>query len=483
MGRYRKTCKPNRKRNDIAIPLAINYPLTSMNEIESSISGFNRRDFLKGSSFAALMAMMGGVELVAQPAPAPAAEAAPIKKVKVAVIGLGTWGREILDQLGRIKQAEVAVICDNYAAMMRRSTSKAPGAAMVEDYKAVLANKDVQAVIIATGTHQHKDIALEAMKAGKHVYCEAPLAHTVEDAKAIALEAKNLVGKIFQPGLQFHSDPQRRFLLPFIRTGALGKSIMSRAQWNKKTSWRSASPNPEREKELNWRLNQATSPGLIGEVGIHALEQATWFLNLQPTAVTGFGSNILWKDDGRDIADTAEVVIECAGGFRMKYSASLASSFDSESELLYGTDATVLMRDSKAWMFKEVDAPLLGWEVYAKKENFYKESGIVLTTGGSKQANLGSSGEAAAPPPALLYALENFLGNCAEITAQVEDFTSTYGTADKKALAENLATIKFLRDAADATEGYAATVLAIKANEAVVKGTRLELKKELFELA
>lgn len=453
-----------------------------MNEIETNSPGFNRRDFLKGSSFAALMTMMGGIELVAQPAPAPAETAAPIVKIKVAVIGLGTWGREILDQLGRLKQAEVVALCDNYPAMMRRSSSKAPGAAQVPDYKAILDNKDIQAVIIATGTHQHKDICLAALKAGKHVYCEAPLAHTIEDAKAIALEAKQIVGKVFQPGLQYHSDPQRRFLLPFIRTGALGKPVMAHAQWHKKTSWRASSPSPEREKELNWRLSQATSPGLVGEVGIHALEQAGWFLNLQPIAVTGFGSKVLWKDDGRDIADTADVVVEYAGGARMKYCASLATSFDSEFELLHGSDATVMMRDSKGWMFKEVDAPLLGWEVYAKKDTFYKESGIVLTAGGSKQQNLGSSDANAAPPPPLYFALENFLGNCGEVNAAVDDFTASFGSSDKKALAENLATIK-LRDAASYLEGYAATVLALKANEAVVKGGRLELAKDLFELA
>src|SRR5690606_29906072 len=108
---------------------------------------------------------------------------------KVAVIGLGPWGREILDQLGRLEQADIAAICDNYPAMLRRSASKAPDAVQTENYEEILANKDIKAVIVATGSHQHKDIVLAALRAGKHVYCEAPLAHTIEEAREIALAA------------------------------------------------------------------------------------------------------------------------------------------------------------------------------------------------------------------------------------------------------------------------------------------------------
>lgn len=456
-----------------------------MNEPENTNSEFNRRDFLKGGSLAAMMTMMGGVQLMAQPAPVSATgEKKEVKKVKVGLIGLGPWGREILDQLGRLPQADIAAICDTYPAMVRRSSTKAPGAAQVEDYKAILANKEIPAVIIATGSHQHKAIALEALQAGKHVYCEAPLAHTVEDAKAIALGAKEAAGQVFQSGLQMRSDPQRHFLLPFIRSGALGKSVKARAQWHKKASWRAASPSAEREQEINWRLSKATSPGLVGEIGIHAIDQAGWFLNLQPVAVTGFGSTVFWKDDGRDVPDTVEAVIEYAGGFRLSYHASLATSFDSEYELIHGSDATVMMRDGKAWMFKEVDSPLLGWEVYARKDQFYNESGIVLKVGGSKQTALGGDAveEAAKAIPPLYDALGAFLGNCVETDEAVADFKSLFPGADKKALAESLATIEF-RKAATYADGYAATVLALKANEAIVKGGRLELKKEMFELA
>ena len=65
--------------------------------------------------------------------------------------------------------------------------------------------------------------------------------------------------------------------------------------------------------------------------------------------------------------DTVQAVFEFPGGVRMIYDATLANSFDGEYEMLYGSDAALMMRESKAWMFKEVDSPLLGWEVYADK--------------------------------------------------------------------------------------------------------------------
>lgn len=454
-----------------------------MNENEQ----FNRRDFLKGGSVATLMTVLGsGVELLAQTnAPAGAEKKPAGPKVKIGVIGLGVWGREIVNTLARQEQAEIAAICDTYPAFLRRSSSLAPGAAQVADYKALLENKDIPAVVVATPTHQHKDIVLAALKAGKHVYCEAPLANTIEDAKAIALAAKGAKQVVFQSGLQMRSEPQRHFLLPFIRSGALGPFVKARAQFHKKQSWRATSPNPEREKELNWRLDKALSLGLVGEIGSHAIDQATWYLNARPVAVTGFGAITFWKD-GREVPDTVQAIIEFPGKVFMNYEATLANSFDSDYEVFYGSDAAVMMRESKAWMFKEADSPLLGWEVYARKETFYHETGIALVANASKSVNTGDQG---APPPftntPLAEALKNFLLNSADVSAAKEDFINNFGGDDADALSEQLMKVKHERGrpAAGYQEGFAATVTSIKANEAVLSGQRLELKPEWYELS
>src|ERR1035438_8912861 len=118
-----------------------------MNEHESDALGYNRRDFLKGGSVATLMTMLGGVELFAQTNATPVGEAnAPLVKIKVAVIGLGAWGREIINSLLRMTlaqisvEAEIAAICDTYPAFLKRASNLVPNAAQVPDYKTILEN-------------------------------------------------------------------------------------------------------------------------------------------------------------------------------------------------------------------------------------------------------------------------------------------------------------------------------------------------------
>lgn len=451
-----------------------------MNKVETDSMEFNRRDFLRGSSVATLMTMLGGVDLFAQATPEPESKAQDqVTKVKCAVIGLGAWGREILNTLALIPQADVAAICDTYPAFLKRSSSIAPAAAKTEDYKTILANKEIPCVIISIPTHQHKDLVLEALQAGKHVYCEAPLATTVEDARAIALAAKALPARqVFQPGLQMRADPQRHFLLPFIRSGALGSPVMARAQWHKKQSWRTASANPEKEKELNWRLRKETSIGLAGEIGIHQLDQAGWFMNARPVSAQGFGSILLYNDD-RDVPDTIQAVIEFSNGIRLFYDATLANSFDGDYELYYGTNAAVMLRDNKAWMFKEVDSPNLGWEVYAQKEAFYKETGIVLVANATKlEARTKETKQEPFKGTPLSSALSAFLKRAGE----VEDFIGVYGADDMAALAEQMKKA-LLPPAANYLEGYQATITAIKINEAIMSGQKVVFKPEWYELA
>ena len=451
------------------------------------LSDLNRRDFLRGSSFSTLMMMMGGVLIKAQDKPKDAEAPTQYKTtgapVKCGVIGCGTWGREILRTLALLPNAPVVAISDTYPVMLRRAKESAPHAESYEDYRTLLAQKDVKAVIVATASHQHREVVLAALKAGKHVYCEAPLASSVEDARAIAQAAHASVKLNFQSGLQLRSEPQRHFLLQFIRAGAMGKPLKARAQWHKKQSWRFTSPNPEREKDLNWRLKHATSSGLIGELGIHQLDMASWFIKARPVAVNGYAATMLWND-GRQVPDTVQATFEYPEGVLLNFEASIATSFDSDYEVYYGSDSAIMVRESKAWMFKEVDAPLLGWEVYARKESFYKETGIALVMDASKSAAQGAGAEEVPVITPLQYALEAFIANTHSHHAAVEDFAANFDVNDTEALKEYLATIvKTRRHAAGYKEGYESAVMAIKANQALLKRQRLVFQNEWFELA
>src|SRR5436309_2374916 len=113
---------------------------------------FNRRDFLKGSSAATLMTLLGGVELTMTPRSGKAVDAEKLHgpPVKSAVIGLGVRGREIVSTLGRLPEAQVVAVCDKYPVFLRRGASAAPGAAALDDYRKVLDDKQVKAVFVAT---------------------------------------------------------------------------------------------------------------------------------------------------------------------------------------------------------------------------------------------------------------------------------------------------------------------------------------------
>jgi predicted dehydrogenase len=464
--------------------------LLFMNEKDNSPES-NRRDFLKNTSLATLMAMMGGVELRAQDAakaetnPASTLTAIPPPPpVNYGVVGLGERGRDILQTLAVVPSSPVVAICDNYSHAITRAAKEAPKAAPFDDYKKLLADANVQAVVVATPTGTHRDIVLDALAAGKHVYCEAPLAGSVEDAKAIARAARDAVKVVFQAGLQERSHPQRNFLVPFIRSGAIGANVMARAQWHKKDSWARSSSNADREKALNWRLDQATSSGLLGEVGIHQIDVASWFLKNRPVAVTGFGSTILWKGDhGRTVPDTVQAVFEFPEGANFIYDATLCSSFQDQYEVYCGTASAIMVRDNKAWLFKEVDADLLGWEVYARKDVFYKETGIALIAGGSKQSALG--GDAVSLNPyehlPLYYALDAFTANAGLIGATVKNYIDLYGDGDLAPLVESYKTLK-TKPAASWRDGLDATVLALKASEAAVKKERIIFDKDWFEI-
>jgi predicted dehydrogenase len=448
----------------------------------------NRRDFIKGGSAATLMMLMGGLELRA--AETSKSEEAPTQyrttgePLKCAVIGCGAWGREILMTLAKLPNAPVMAICDNYAPFLKRVKDLAPKAEGYKEYKDVLTNKEVEGVIIATPSHKHREIAVAALEAGKHVYCEMPLATTVEDARGIAQMASKSFKLNFQPGLQIRSSSPHYFLMSFIRTGAMGKHLKANAQWHKKQSWRRASPNPERDKDINWRLDNATSGGLVGEIGVHQIDLANWVQSTLPIAVSGVGAIQLWNQDGRNVPDNIQAFFEYPDKVFYTYEASLASSFESENNIFYGTNATLMVRDNRAWMFKEVDSPMLGWEVYAKKETFYKDSGIVLRANATKLAKGKKPGEDDLnEKPPLQEALEAFVSNSKVLGAAVEDFTANFDPKEVEAFKTSLAdAMKTKLRAPGYKEGLEATICAIKANEAMLKGEKIRFQKSWFEV-
>lgn len=463
---------------------------------EDSSTNLTRRNFIRDGSLA--MAMIAGSAIpipllgAANDTNAPAVNPdgttnykGETPQVNLGIIGCGPWGRELLKIVSLLPNGPVVAVCDNYPAALRRAGTLAPDAKRYDSHRDLLSDPKVEAVVVATPSHLHRDIVLDSLKAGKHVYCEAPLASSVEDARAIARAARASIKLNFQAGLQNRADRQITNLATFIRTGVLGRPLKARQQHHKKESWRVPAPTPERQKEVNWRLDRTISPGLVGELGVHQVDLVNWFLMMQPAAVTGFGSLRQWRD-GRGVPDNVLAVFEYAGGVFLTYEATLGNSFDADVNLFFGSDSAVMLRDRRAWMFQEIDAPQLGWEVNAVKEKFYKSSGIVLAAGYSKAMPRQATEPAEIPQDpksSLQYALEAFLINSFNHQAAVRDFSAAYDPSDNDALKQYLAEIAKSRlNAAGWAEGYEATVSAIKANEAVLNNTRITFSPDLFEV-
>jgi hypothetical protein len=146
-----------------------------------------------------------------------------------------------------------------------------------------------------------------------------------------------------------------------------------------------------------------------------------------------------------------------------------------------------MIRDRRGWMFKEVDSPLLGWEVYARKETFFNEVGIVLAANATKIAAQGSNpliDTQINKQNSLFYALTAFIWNSDLIKTGVSDFISNFGGDDLGAMKDYLKDLqKNKLPAAEIQEGYDATVVALKGHEAVMTSSKIKLADELFQLA
>lgn len=372
--------------------------------------------------------------------------------LRVGLVGCGRQGRAILAELAKIEGVSVTAICDTDERRLSSSARRAPEAKAYATHAELLEANDVDAVVVATPTHLHVAPTVDALKAGKHVYCEAPLAHTIEDAQTIATAARGATG-VFQAGFLGRSNPVYKLARSFVRAGAIRDVIAMRAQYRKKTSWMTPSSDPAREKALNWKTDPAISLGLAGEFGAQQLDVLQWFTGRYPEAISGSGAVNAWAD-GREVADTISCTLEYPEGLRTTYEATLGNSLGGTHEEIFGTMGAVRLAWTHGWMFKEADSATQGWEVYANRQSFHNDEGITLIADATKLAAQGKLKEGVGlPEPPIYYGIWDFVKSAAE-------------GADV---------------ATGATEGLRATIVGILAAQAVSTGERVEIDPKLFE--
>jgi len=366
----------------------------------------------------------------------------------VALVGVGRQGRAIVAELLKIDGAKLVALCDIHPARVKAGLERAAGIEGFQDHRSLLdKRRDLDAVIVATPTHLHPGIVTDALQAGRHVYCEAPLAHTLEDAKAIAAAAQRS-NRIFMAGFQGRSNPVYQLARTFARTDAVRSLVSMYAQYHREASWRFPAANAVEDKTANWRLDPEVSLGLAGEVGAQQFDVVQWFKGGRPARITGRGA-VLFHQDGRKVPDTVQADLVWPDHATLHFEATLANSFGGQHEVLHGVNGAIKLAWTHGWMFKEADAPTLGWEVYALRQQFHSDEGIILIAEATKLAAQGQlKAGVGLPYSPLYYALGDFLKSVTFPNVPVP---------------------------CTAADGLRATALGILANRAIVTGETVEV--------
>ncbi len=240
---------------------------------------------------------------------------APSEKLNIAGIGVGGMGRSNLSQL---ETENIVALCDVDHAYAAGTFKKYPQAKVYSDYREMLdKEKSIDAVMIATPDHTHAVISMEAMRRGKHVYCQKPLTHDVYEARMLAKAARE-TGVTTQMGIQGHSMEGGRLICEWIADGAIGAvrevdawcSLsyypFGHADWSSKWD-RRPQDTPPVPATLNWDLWLGPAPqrpyhpayhprvwrcwwdfgcGMMGDRGVHTLDPVVWALKLgHPTSI------------------------------------------------------------------------------------------------------------------------------------------------------------------------------------------------------
>ncbi len=287
-------------------------------------SNVTRRDFLKTAGVSA------GVMVAAGYSPFSYAQN---DKIHVAKIGCGAQGlfRHMRSGIPMVDDLDVVAVCDIYEPNLRRGQMTAGGEDIPAyyDYRELLENENVDAVVISTSQDAHYQPTMDALDAGKYVFCEKTLTYDQDLSHGIQM-SRDIVEKCHETGLFCQVGHQRRYNPQYLKAvwlarneNSVGRIHNLSAQWhqNPRDAWRRpVDPNYEfneneaqfiddLERHMNWRHYPDRSGGLMTEFAAHQVDIWNWFLGTVPRRVWGSGSTDYWRD-GREVSDNVAVTYE-----------------------------------------------------------------------------------------------------------------------------------------------------------------------------
>lgn len=259
----------------------------------------NRRSFLVGSAAAAR-------SVFAQTEP----------RIPTAVIGVGNRGLHLVRGVLQQPNAKVAAVCDIKADRLDQAASVAArdNPAATKEWRTIIDRRDIEAVYVATPPHLHAEMAIAALKAGKHVYCEKPIGVTAVQVRAVVDVARNS-NRVFVSGQQLRSMKRVGETVRKIHEGAIGDVIMVKAQ-------RHASSDLAHDgSSADWYFDVTKSGGYLIEQSVHNLDLCNWVIGAHPVRAAGFGATLLYKNDppGRTIFDCGILAFDYPKGVKMSF--------------------------------------------------------------------------------------------------------------------------------------------------------------------
>jgi predicted dehydrogenase len=332
----------------------------------------SRRAFLKTTGVALSGAAMGW------PAASYARIAGANERVRVGVVGFSDRFRSALApafmEHAEKLNFELVAVSDIWnkrreegVAFLQKLNGKAPAAC--RNNEELYARKDVDAVMVATADFQHAYHAIEAVKAGRDAYVEKPLAHTMEDARAVR-KAVQESKQVVQIGTQRRSSPEYQRAYEYIKSGKFGEIVSAEMTWNvnqpgrwrrpalvaglheQDTDWkRFLIDRPAVEfdarKYVEYRLFWPYSSGIPDQWMVHQIDTVHWFTGLpRPRSVVANGGIYLWRD-GRTNWDTMTAVFDygpltdASKGFQVVYSSRMTNSAGGVKEIYFSNGGTL----------------------------------------------------------------------------------------------------------------------------------------------
>jgi predicted dehydrogenase len=294
--------------------------------------GYSRRSFVLGAGAAAF-------------AQTPAND-----RVQVGVIGCGARSQQLMQALMANPGVAITAISDAYTGRVKRTQENwGAGAKDYRDYREILSRKDVDAVIIATPDHWHHRMSLDALAAGKDIYCEKPLTYKSSEGKEIAAAAAK-TGRIVQVGSQGCSGVLQERAREIVQSGKIGKVTMIRAAYNRNSAsgaWLYPIPpdaTPQtvdwdrflgnapkhaysNDRFFRWRCFNDYSGGIATDLFVHLCTTIQFVMKSDgPSKAVAMGELYRWKEN-RDVYDTINGLLEYPEGFAV----NLSSTFNNES--------------------------------------------------------------------------------------------------------------------------------------------------------